>query len=69
MFEHPLREIPRYTLFCKTVNSWLPTVNADIHTPYLPVNITRFTKNYGILLMGISYTSVYVRKYARQRLL
>ena len=44
LFEHPLRKIPRYTLFCKTVYSWLPTVNADIHTPYLPVNITRLLK-------------------------
>ena len=36
-----LREMTLYTLFFKNVYSRLRTVNTDIRTPHLPVNITR----------------------------
>ena len=36
-----LREMTLYTLFFKYIYSRLQTVNADIRTPHLPVNITR----------------------------
>ena len=41
---HTLREIALYILLVKTVYYRLHTVNADLRTPHLLVNMTRLLK-------------------------